>query len=255
MITSIGIDIGHNCPPDTGAIGIKKEDALVMEVGQLIIGLLKSQGIKVFECKPAGAVSVRESLEIRCSIANKNNVHLFCSLHFNAFNKLANGTEVYAISPVGRNVASCVLKELVGLGFSNRGVKDGSHLYVIRNTQMPAMLTEFAFCDSKKDMVNYDPEETANAFVTGLINGIKAKNTNALLPIAFDISFPILRVNHGYGEFVAKLQQYFNLPVDNFFDSTLEKEIKKKQGQLGLLQDGYVDETLWHLIFDSYSIE
>jgi N-acetylmuramoyl-L-alanine amidase len=30
-----GIDIGHNSPPDTGAVGIKSEDVLTTDVGKL----------------------------------------------------------------------------------------------------------------------------------------------------------------------------------------------------------------------------
>lgn len=32
-----GIDMGHNCPPDTGATGIKQEDALTKAVGTQLI--------------------------------------------------------------------------------------------------------------------------------------------------------------------------------------------------------------------------
>jgi N-acetylmuramoyl-L-alanine amidase len=249
-IKTIGIDIGHNCPPDIGARGIKREDELVQRVGELAIAALREQGIKVIECNPNRAASVKASLASRCDIANKNNVNLFCSLHFNAFNRMASGTEVFAISPVGRNIAKCVLDSIVNLGFSNRGVKDGSHLYVIRNTQMPAILVEFAFCDSQKDMDIYNPEKMAFAFVTGLMNGIKARNTNNFMPTRFDTSFPILRVNHGYGELVERLQAYFSLPIDGVFDSELEAAIKKKQDFLGVPVDGCVDECFWNTLFD-----
>lgn len=46
-----GIDIGHNCPPDTGARGIRFEDDLTKEVGNLVIAKLKSLGHQVIECK------------------------------------------------------------------------------------------------------------------------------------------------------------------------------------------------------------
>jgi N-acetylmuramoyl-L-alanine amidase len=250
-ITTIGIDIGHNCPPDTGAKGIKKrEDELVWEIGKLAIAALQKQGIKVIECNPSQATTVSESLASRCAKANKNNVNLFCSLHFNAFNGRASGTEVFAISPVGRNIARCVLDSIVNLGFTNRGVKDGSHLYVIRNTLMPAILVEFAFCDSKKDMDIYDAPKVAEAFVDGLMNGIKVKSANSFMPMSFDTSFPILRANHGYGELVQRLQEYFSLPVDGIFDLELEAAVKQKQDFLGVPIDGCVDESFWNLIFD-----
>jgi N-acetylmuramoyl-L-alanine amidase len=252
MGIKVGIDIGHNCPPDTGAEGIKKEDILVKEVGNLAIASLKAKGIKVVECKPAGRVNtVRDSLQSRVAIANKEEVQLYCSLHFNAFNGKANGTEVFAISTTGANVAANVLKELVSLGFVNRGVKDGSHLYVVKKTKMPAILVEFLFCDSPRDMKLYNAQKLADAFVEGITKSLSSNllDTFAIMPPTVDKSFPILQVNHASGELVEQLQRYFDLPIDGFFDSKLEVCIKTKQLILGLPITGYVDRSLWELIF------
>jgi len=69
-----GIDIGHNCPPDTGARVIRFEDDLTKEVGNLVIAKLKSLGHQVIECKPTKASTVGDSLRKRCATANINNV-------------------------------------------------------------------------------------------------------------------------------------------------------------------------------------
>jgi N-acetylmuramoyl-L-alanine amidase len=190
-------------------------------------------------------------LQSRVAIANKNKVQLYCSLHFNAFNGKANGTEVFAISPAGAAVAANVLNELVSLGFVNRGVKDGSHLYVLRETEMPAILVESCFCDSLKDMKLHNPQQTANAIVEGILKSISSKllDISAIMPPIIDKSFPILQANHASGELVEKLQKYFDLPVDGFFDNKLEVCVKAKQLILGLPITGYVDESLWGLIF------
>lgn len=163
-----GIDIGHNCPPDIGAKGLKQEDNLTMEVGTKVISKLRSLGHQVIDCKPVRAGSVGDSLRQRCGIANSNNVDTFVSIHFNSFNGEANGTEVFAASDTGRSIAKRVLDQIVKLGYFNRGVKDGSHLYVVSNTNMPAILVENCFCDVKKDMERYNAEDLANAIVKGL---------------------------------------------------------------------------------------
>src|SRR4028118_1306923 len=163
-----GIDIGHNCPPDIGAKGLKQEDILTMEVGTKVISKLKSLGHQVIDCKPVRAGSVGDSLRQRCSIANSNKVDTFVSIHFNSFNGEANGTEVFAGSDTGRSIAKRVLDQIVKLGYFNRGVKDGSHLYVVSNTNMPAILVENCFCDVKKDMDRYNAENLAIAIVKGL---------------------------------------------------------------------------------------
>lgn len=163
-----GIDIGHNCPPDTGAVGEKSEDSLVMDVGIRLIDKLQKLGHQVVECKPARAVSVRHSLGQRVALANDTDIDYYVSIHFNAFNSKAYGTEVFAISAAGKKLALQVLNEIVELGFFNRGVKDGSKIFVIRNTDAPAILVECCFCDSQRDMELFDTEQMADAIVRGL---------------------------------------------------------------------------------------
>lgn len=169
----IGVDIGHNCPPDTGAVGIKTEDELTSEVGTRIISKLKSLGHDVISCTPSKASSVSDSLRQRCNIANRNNVELFVSIHFNAFNGQAHGTEVFAISSAGRRYAQAVVNEIAALGYRNRGVKAGNHLYVLKRTAMPAILIECCFCDSARDMSIYNPDTMAEAIVRGLTKVIE----------------------------------------------------------------------------------
>ncbi|MBW4631743.1 MAG: N-acetylmuramoyl-L-alanine amidase [Iphinoe sp. HA4291-MV1] len=163
-----GIDIGHNCPPDIGAKGIKFEDNLNLDVGNKVIAKLKALGHQVVPCKPTKADTVEDSLAKRCATANSANVDIFVSIHFNIFNAQANGTEVYAMSEIGKKIAKSVLDEITKLGFSNRGIKDGSKLFVIKHTIMPAILIESCFIDSQKDMNLYNAEAIANAIVKGL---------------------------------------------------------------------------------------
>ncbi|PHK34874.1 N-acetylmuramoyl-L-alanine amidase, partial [Nostoc linckia z15] len=119
-----GIDMGHNCPPDTGATGIKQEDTLTKAVGTYLIQKLKAAGHTAIDCTPTSASSVTDSLRQRANKANANNVNIFVSIHFNKFNTQANGTEIYAISNASQGIAQSVLKEIVKLGFYNRGVKN-----------------------------------------------------------------------------------------------------------------------------------
>ncbi len=168
-LMKFGIDIGHNSSPDIGAQGIKFEDSLTLDVGNRVMTKLKALNHQVIDCKPQRSRSITDSLSTRCNIANANRVDLFVSIHFNAFNGLANGTEVFAISNNGRKKGKPVLDEISKLGFFKRGLKNGSHLYVLKNTNMPAILIECCFCDARKDMKLYDPETMANAIVKGLV--------------------------------------------------------------------------------------
>lgn len=168
-----GIDIGHNCSPDIGATGMRQEDNLTKEVGTLVIQKLRNMGHGVTDCLPPHASTVVESLYLRVNAANRDNVDVYISIHFNCGG--GTGTEVYAVSPKGREIAQRVLDEVVALGYVNRGVKDGSQLYVLKNTSMPAILVECSFVDSPHDMAAYNAESFANAIVKGLTGQVAAQ--------------------------------------------------------------------------------
>ena len=177
-----GVDCGHNCPPDTGCSGLKQEDSLTLAVGSRVIRGLLALGHEVVDCRPTKVNTVTQSLGQRCLAANKRKVDFFVSIHFNCFDTKAHGSEVFAISNAGKILATSVLENIVRLGFVDRGVKDGSHLYVLRNTDAPAILVECCFCDSKKDMdlfAKFGPDAIANAIVQGLTGKLPDENIDA----------------------------------------------------------------------------
>jgi len=162
-----GIDIGHNCPPaDIGCVGIRKEDELNKEVGVRVMEKLKGLKHEVVNCTPSNDSSLSNSLYRRINKANEEKVDLYVSIHFNGGH--GRGTEVFAISESGKQIAKRVVDEIASLGYVNRGVKDGSFLYLLKNTKMPAILVEGGFVDSKEDMERFNAENTANAIVKGL---------------------------------------------------------------------------------------
>ena len=164
-----GIDMGHNCPPkDIGASGVKQEDDLTKAVGTKLMAKLSAAGHSVINCTPTSASTVNESLKKRVDKANFNAVDIFVSIHFNAFNGTANGSEVFGISKTSQAIAKSVLAEIVKLGFKNRGVKN-TGFYVIKNTSMPAILVECCFIDSASDMKIFDADKMAEAIKVGLI--------------------------------------------------------------------------------------
>ncbi|NJO20510.1 MAG: N-acetylmuramoyl-L-alanine amidase, partial [Spirulinaceae cyanobacterium RM2_2_10] len=164
-----GIDKGHNAPPDTGAVSkFGREDDLTRAVGAQVIDKLRALGHTAIDCTPSSASGVLDSLYQRVQAANSARVDVYVSIHFNAFNGNAKGTEIFAISAAARRIAEPVLTSIVSLGFTNRRVKDGSHLYVLRNTAMPAILVECCFLDSAEDMQRYDTATMVNAIVKGL---------------------------------------------------------------------------------------
>lgn len=173
-----GIDIGHNAPPDTGAVfGQHREDILTKQVGELVIKKLKQRGHRAVSVTPRrtfGARTIdriRYSLRQRARTANRLRVDYFVSIHFNAAgNRSAGGTEVFVYnshSPA-KSLAQEVLNEIVSLGFRNRRVKTGNFA-VLRYTNMPAILIECCFLTSAEDMQLFNAEKMATAIVDGLV--------------------------------------------------------------------------------------
>jgi len=235
-----GIDIGHNCPYDTGAVGIKSEDELNKEVGTKVIEKLSILGHTVINCTPATASSLNESLKYRVTTANNNNVNLYVSIHFNAGG--GTGTEIYSygLSGTGFNYAQKVLKEIVALGYTNRGVKDGSSLYVIKNTIAPSILIECAFVDSEADMNRYNGEYMANAIVKGL-TGVIPSSTPVPDSTVLNLQQALnrLRVTDSNGN---------KLVEDGIMGPNTVSATKKFQAIEGLAVDGIAGTATWNAI-------
>lgn len=166
----IALDIGHNCYPDTGASYIGDENTMVVDVGKRVVSKLQSLGYQVIVVTPTACSSVSDSLWQRVNKANNSGADLYVSLHENAGG--GRGTEIWIGNESGRSIAENVLKEIVSLGFANRGVKvqgiDGHHLYVLNNTTMTSLLIEGCFVDSQEDMKRFNPESMATAIVKGI---------------------------------------------------------------------------------------
>ena len=172
-MTKFGIDLGHNCAYDGGANGVRfSENQLIMQVGTKVISKLRQLGHQVVECKPSTAKSPGHALRQRSYTANVARCDKFVSIHFNAFNGDAHGTEVLYLSTAGKNMAAPVLEEMAALGFRNRGLKYRNNLHVLKATNMPAILVECCFCDNWKDMNRFDAEKMADAIVKGLVGNV-----------------------------------------------------------------------------------
>ena len=144
----IGINCGHTVSGQSGcgAVGKIDESVETRNVGKALIRLFKSGGHTVVNCTNDCAASTSENLAKIVSLANAQPLDLFVSIHFNAGG--GRGTEVYTYGGQRFGEAVSVCNKIAALGFNNRGVKDGSGLYVIRRTNAKAMLIEVCFVDT-----------------------------------------------------------------------------------------------------------
>lgn len=188
----IGIDLGHRVNPDRGAVGNIAEETIINAVGQLVISKLKALGHTVVELRPVTATSVQDSLQQRYNKADYYNVDMCASIHANAGKGV--GTEVYTYGAKEVPQARAILNNIVALGFKNRGIKDGSHLAMVKRPKATAMLIEICFVDSTDSNLynSIGAEKIADAIVQGL-TGQTVNTTNKkyyvvtnYLPHAYD---------------------------------------------------------------------
>lgn len=208
----LAIDIGHNVPYDTGAVGIRKEDDLNRLVGNALISKLRERGIKVVNCTPNTAKSLNDSLYQRVITANNSGATLFVSIHHNACPG-GYGAEVLCIKNnyqggLSTKVGEAILNELSSIGLRNRGVKDRRDLYVINNTSMPALIVECAFVDSSLDMKNYNPEKTAAAIYKGICTALAISENQK--PSTDEEEYYIVK----YGDTLWGISRRFNTTVE-----------------------------------------
>ena len=171
----IGIDFGHTLSGEgTGSQGCGyKEENLTRELGKIVSDLLKQEGHTVINCTVDKSYNNEQQLIDRVIKANRQKLDLFVSIHFNAFNGVATGTEVLVHSKNSKALpyASRICNNICELGFKNRGVKTHG-AYVLRHTDAPALLIETCFIDNKKDIDIYQKSnrKVAKAIVEGILD-------------------------------------------------------------------------------------
>ena len=178
----IFLDAGHNhsgC--DTGAQGNGlREQAITFSIAEKLSALFIDAGhmVKMSREKVTDNVgsSLSSSIAGRWRIANSWGAELFISIHCNAYNGTAQGTEtlLYSLGSGAKDTAERVQKAIVSkLGTVDRGIKARPDLGVLRHTAMPAMLIETAFIDNA-----YDADllkNRADDFAQAIFEGVTGK--------------------------------------------------------------------------------
>ncbi|MGL5038075.1 MAG: N-acetylmuramoyl-L-alanine amidase [Aeromonas sp.] len=150
-VRKVFIDPGHG-GSDPGALGNGlRESAVVLDIAKKLGGLLVSKGIMV---KYSRESDKYVDLAERSRQANEWGADLFISVHTNAFDGNAFGTECYThpgdsleAKQLSANVANTISSEL---GIYNRGHKEADFA-VLRLSNMPAILVETAFIDNNTE--------------------------------------------------------------------------------------------------------
>lgn len=159
-----------------GAIGFLDESVEAREITKRVIDYIKASGNEAIDCtEDSGTAN-----QILSSIAKKTNASkadFAISIHFNAGAKKATdgkttGVEVYCYNTTSKAIpmARRVTEKIALLGFKNRGVKYKPTLYILRKTNMPAILIECCFVDDPEDAKKYNRDTMAKAIAEGILD-------------------------------------------------------------------------------------
>ena len=152
---------GHDPEYDSGAMnqgmGLRECD-VARDGGVLVAAYLEKAGCEVRMLQSDNLngesnYADRQDATV-CGAANDWPADIFVSLHCNAANAIAHGTEicVYRIGGEAEKLAGCILHQIINaVGTKNRGTKERPDLCVLRRTDMPAVLVEMAFIDNDSD--------------------------------------------------------------------------------------------------------
>ncbi|MBC2575987.1 N-acetylmuramoyl-L-alanine amidase [Peptostreptococcus canis] len=179
----IVIDPGHGAQ-DSGGVGINgiKEKDWTLKTALACADYLKNAGATVVMTRKTDTYP---TLQDRADISNNNKAVFFCSIHYNKGGNVVNeqtgelsgnGAEVFVgegsgAYAVGKNVLNSILN---AFNLRNRGVKNGTHLYVIRNTNAPAILVEGGFVSSSKDVALLNSDAALRKMGIQIAKGIVA---------------------------------------------------------------------------------
>ncbi len=243
----IFIDAGHNhAGGDLGAVGngLKEQD-VTFQIAAALKSLLVAQGHQVKMSRSALTDSIGkteiDSILQRTKMANDWGAELFISIHCNAFDDKAKGTETLVYSkksaayPMAERVQAAIVKRL---GTADRGIKERPDLGVLWRTNMPSLLVETAFIDNNSDAVllKTKQQDFARAIFEG-ITGDAAKDSGMaeqtvmelkgsiyvqeIAPATFDIRIcDTKKKNVGFGSyfnlgFFTSLKDGSTIPVGN----------------------------------------
>jgi N-acetylmuramoyl-L-alanine amidase len=147
----IYINPGHS-DKDPGAVSYEIERKLNVAVANYMNEYLLAN----YVCETRMNPGEMDSLIVICNDANNWGADLFVSIHFNAGR--GDGYEALVYNEYRRSLGRIFEKYILEIGQNSRGIKMRPGLYVLKHTNMPAILNEGAFVDNKKDIEDWNED-------------------------------------------------------------------------------------------------
>ena len=178
------LDAGHG-GHDAGTESVLgfTEKELNLSVALKAGKLLEEEGYEVIytrDSDEAKGSNQKEDLKARCDISNEADADIFISIHcnFDERSKKTKGTEVWCRFKGynGERLAKCVSRQMSGIGFTkDRGIKyeDDGSLYVLINTNAPAVLVELGFLSNLEDSRYLETDKGQDNCALAILSAVK----------------------------------------------------------------------------------
>jgi N-acetylmuramoyl-L-alanine amidase len=165
------INPGHDINLDSGAVNPntgRRECDVARDAGKMLMRYLETAGCEVKMLQD-------DNLGLVCETSNEWGADIFISLHCNAFNTKARGTETLYKSFNGQRLANDIQSQIIrSIDTVDRGVKKRDDLWVLNGTDATAVLVEMAFIDNDDDleMLNNNLDTIVRAIARGITDYI-----------------------------------------------------------------------------------
>ncbi len=180
----IKIDPGHG-GKDPGAVanGLQEKD-VVLVIAKKTADYLNRHYENV-QATLTRSADVFHELSVRAKIANQDKADYFVSIHLNSFKVSSNGFETFCQPGAGKETSAFqqavhnqIFSFLKPYGIKDRGIKQ-KNLAVLRETNMPAVLTENLFVSNPHEAALLKKPEfldgLAKAHAEGIAKGASLK--------------------------------------------------------------------------------
>ena len=178
----IACTVGHSILQNgdiTSASGVVNEYEWCKKFVPILVEVFNAQeecNATLIQCPERQFTKAAQEKDYKLGHINGKKYDLVIESHLNAFNGTAKGTEVlyYPTSTKGKEYAQRVNDKLDDV-FTDRGIKPRSDLYILRDTDCPAILIEYFFCDNKEDYAKADTVEEMRQIALKVVEGVIGK--------------------------------------------------------------------------------
>src|SRR5438105_3373835 len=175
---TVVIDAGHGGHDRGGIPGQRiAEKDMTLDVAQRLRNVLSTSGYRVVMTRDS---DVFVPLPTRVAIANSYRNAIFVCIHFNATQRRgAGGIETYFYSRDSLPLASAIHSYVVGgAPSSNRGVRRRGY-YVLRKTNIPAVLVECGFLTNPTEAAYAQTASYRQKLAEEIAAGVRGRNSVA----------------------------------------------------------------------------